>query len=74
MSSEIRKSQFVNQFCVCGRFGDFCSYFGLSYVNLGVAGAPGAGVSPFSLYSNHHIGKGELDNPKGELDNPKDDL
>jgi hypothetical protein len=36
-------------------------------MNLGVAGAPGVGGFPFSLYSN-------LLSETGELDNPKDDL
>ena len=36
-------------------------------VNLGVAGAPGAGGFPFSLYSNHFSGTGHLYNPKDDL-------
>ena len=45
---------------LCGILEDFCSYFGLSCMDLGVAGAPGVGVFPFSLYSNHLSGKGDL--------------
>ena len=36
-------------------------------MNLGVAGAPGVGGFPFSLYSDHLSGKGELNNPKDDL-------
>ena len=58
---------FINQSFVCSNSGDLCSQFSLICVNLGVAGAPGVGVFPFSLYSN-------LLSETGELDNPKDDL
>ena len=36
-------------------------------MNLGVAGAAGVGGFPFSLYSNHLFGEGDLYNPKGDL-------
>ena len=43
-----------------GVFEDFCSHFNFFCTDLGVAGAPGAGVFPFSLYSNHLSGKSHL--------------
>ena len=52
---------------LCGILEDFCSHFGLSCMDLGVAGAPGVGVFPFSLYSNHLSGKGDPYNPKDDL-------
>ena len=36
-------------------------------VNIGVVGVAGAGVFPFSLYSNHLSGKGDPYNPKDDL-------
>ena len=50
----------LTEFYFCGIFGDFCSYINQSCMNLGVAGAAGAGGFPFSLYSNHLSGKGHL--------------
>ena len=52
---------------LCGVFEDFYSHFGLYYVDLGVAGAPGVAGFPFSLYSNHFSGTGHLYNPKDDL-------
>ena len=61
-------------FYLCGNFEDFCSYFNLSCMDLGVAGVAGGGGFPFSLYSNHLSRKGELYNPKDDLFDCKGDL
>ena len=57
----------ITGFYLCGNFEDFCSHLNLSCMGLGVAGAPGVGGFPFSLYSNHLSGKGDLYNLKDDL-------